>query len=162
MQITIKNSLPPDTRIWIYQSTRLFTNDEVLKIEQQSDSFVNSWTSHGKTMQAAVEVYFNLFVIVFANEQVAMASGCGIDKSVKFIKDLEIQFSTELLNRMQVAYVDNTKIQLLSLPKFEQQFTEGKLSEQTLVFNNLINTKADLNSKWVVPLNKSWHYDRLA
>lgn len=161
MQITIKNTLPPDTRVWIYQSTRLFTNDEVLQIEQQADSFVNSWTSHGRTMQAAVEVFFNLFVVVFADEQVAMASGCGIDKSVKFIKDLEIQFSTELLNRMQVAYVDDTKIKFLPLPKFEQQFKEGKVNEQTLVFNNLVNTKSDLTNKWIVPLISSWQYDRV-
>ena len=35
--------------------------------------------------------------------------------------------------------------------------SEKKINNDTIVFNNLINLKADLANNWEVPISRSWH-----
>jgi hypothetical protein len=157
IKITLLDSFPLDTRIWVYQSTTILSNDQVEKIEAQSEQFINDWTAHGTKLKAAIAVFHNLFIVVFADEKQALASGCSIDKSVKFIQYLEKDLCISLLDRMQVAYLENEEIKLMHLNKFKEALQSNSISIGTKVFNNLINTKKDLESKWIVPINESWH-----
>lgn len=151
------NQLPDHSRIWIYQSNKELSIEEVAKIKAAANDFISQWTSHGNSMDAAVEVMHARFVIVAVDEQTAPASGCGIDKSFRFIQDIEKQFNISLLNRMQVAYKAGDAIFTCSLKEFEELIAANKITENTLVFNNLVDSKAGLTSNWEVPLKESWH-----
>ena len=154
--------LPDDTRVWIYQSNRKFTDSEAESIKEQGDKFIDEWTAHGADLKAAFEVFHNQFIVVFADENEAKASGCSIDKSVHFIKHLEEEYEVSLMNRTLVAYEDGDNIVTLPQEDFLEQVTQGKLSEETIVFNNLVTTKQDLETKWQVPLKESWHRELLS
>ena len=91
------------------------------------------------------------------DEKVAQASGCSIDTSFQFIKDIESQFEVQLLDRMTVAYRDGTGICLKRIDVFENSIQEGDVNEQTIVFNNLVDNKGDFDKKWEVLLKDSWH-----
>lgn len=142
--------MPPHSRVWIYQSTREFTSAETELIRQKSDAFVSQWTSHDQLMKACVELLHNRFLVVCVDEKTAPASGCGIDKSVKFIQQLEKDLSVSLLDRMNVAYRKEGKI-------FSSPMAQLKLSPEMIVFNNLVATKEDFEKNWEVPAEKSWH-----
>ena len=141
--------LPPHSRVWIYQSNREFSSSEVEQIKNKSEEFVAQWTSHDQLMKACIEIFHNRFIVVCVDEKTASASGCGIDKSVKFIQQLEKYFSLSLLDRMNVAYRKDGKI--LSSP-----ISELKNSGAVTVFNNLVQTKEELEKNWEVPIEKSW------
>ena len=48
-------------------------------------------------------------------------------------------------------------IETCSMQEFQELANSGVINEQTLVFNNLVNTKKEFESNWLIPLGKSWH-----
>ena len=149
--------LPGDTRLWIYQCDRKLSDSEIEAIKEQGDNFIDNWAAHGEKLEAAFEVLHSQFLIIFANEKQAEASGCSIDRSLHFIKNLEQEYSISLLNRMLVAYKVDEEIVTLPQEEFVELVAQGTLSKDTIVFNNLVTTKQDLETKWEVPLRESWH-----
>ena len=154
--------LPGDTRVWIYQCDRKLSDSEIEAIKEQGDNFIDNWAAHGEKLQAAFEILHSQFLIIFADEDEAKASGCSIDRSVHFIKNLEQEYSISLLNRALVAYKVDDEIVTLPQEEFVELVAQGTLSKDTIVFNNLVTTKKDLETKWEVPLKESWHRELIS
>ena len=151
------SDLPPHARVWVYQSTTEFTPEQHAAIVGKARQFVAGWASHGTALQAAIEVLHKRFIVVAVDEQHAMASGCSIDKSVHFMQALEQEFGLKLFDRMQVAYRDGEAIATSNMHDFGDLLANGTLPSSTKVFNNMVNTLADFQSKWEVPVTESWH-----
>jgi hypothetical protein len=149
--------LPETSRIWIYQCNRELSADEVKEINEKSKRFILDWSAHGAKLAAAVEIFYNLFIVVMVDEEKAEASGCSIDKSFQFIKELSDEFNLALLDRMNIAYRDNEKISICRIDEFEGLLHRREVDADTIVFNNLVDTKKDFDSKWEVLLKDSWH-----
>ena len=150
-----------DSRVWIYQSNRQFTIEETAEIKEKAEGFIETWTAHGQLLKAAVEIFYNLFIVIFVDEKQATASGCSIDDSVDFIKEIEKTFSTSLFDRMIVAYKKENKIFTCKRNEFEKLLAEEAINNKTIVFNNLVNTKSEFETNWEIPLAKSWHQQLL-
>jgi hypothetical protein len=152
------NDMPLHSRVWIYQSDREIKDLEVNEIRRKAAMFLMEWTSHGNVMKASIDVLYNRFLVVAVDETAASASGCGIDKSVKFMQQLEQDYGLNLFDRMLVAYRgEDSTIRTTKLYTFEQMMERGELNADTIVFNNIISTKEDMQGKWEVPVKKSWH-----
>ena len=147
--IPFKN-MPPHSRVWIYQADRELTSAETESIKRNAEAFVAQWTSHDQWMKACIEIFHNRFIVVCVDEKTAPASGCGIDKSVKFIRQMEKHFSISLMDRMNVACRKNGEI-------ISCKLSELKNAGASSVFNNLVQTKEELEKNWEVPLEQSWH-----
>ncbi|TFF40808.1 ABC transporter ATPase [Mucilaginibacter psychrotolerans] len=145
------------SRVWVYQSDRKLTDAETLQIQVLLDNFTTGWAAHNNQLKAKAEIKYNRFLILFVDESQAGASGCSIDKSVNFMKQLEQQFGINLFDRFNLAYRSGEEI--LSVPRnqFEELLKQGKITSDTIVFNNLAQTLADLQTKWEVPFKDSWH-----
>ena len=148
---------PENSRVWIYQCDRQLSPDEVKMIKQRTDQFLIDWGSHGSKLSAQIEIFYNVFLVVFVDEEIANASGCSIDKSFQLIKDLEIEFDISLLDRMVIAYRKEQKINLCRVDEFESLIKGGIITEDTIVFNNLVDRKVDFDTKWEVLIKDSWH-----
>ena len=148
--MTSFKEMPLHSRVWIYQSNREFSTSEVRLIKNKSEEFVKQWTSHDQLMKTSIEIFHNHFIVVCVDENTAPASGCGIDKSVKFIQQLEKDFSLSLIDRMNVACRKDGKI-------FISSISELKNLNNAIVFNNLVQTKEELEKNWEIPIEKSWH-----
>lgn len=149
--------LPDSARVWIYQSDRPFTDDEVSVIRSQVNSFINEWTAHSQQLAAAGDVLFERFIVLAVDERQAGASGCSIDKSVHFIKGVESQFNVALFDRMNFAFLQDDEVAVLPSSDFTQLYASQGLHEDTLVFDNLIQTIGDMKRGWIKPLKLSWH-----
>lgn len=150
--------MPAHARAWIYQSNRNLSDNEIAEIKRKAAVFLIDWTSHGEWMKACIDVLYSRFIVVVVDEEHARASGCGIDKSVKFIQQLEADYGISLFDRLLTAYRDEKgNIQTVRLPEFEAMAESGKVNANTVVFNNMVSTKEDMESKWEVPMAKSWH-----
>ena len=155
---TMTNSnLPPTTRIWIYQSSRPFNDDEIPRLKGNLQQFAQSWISHNRQLRAHADVLHNQFLILMVDESMAGASGCSIDKSVHFMQQLGQQYNTDLFDRMIFAWKDDTGVKTASSIEFAELYKKGEINDQTLVFDNLVKTKGELEEKWLKPLNESWH-----
>ncbi|MDG2052270.1 MAG: ABC transporter ATPase [Flavobacteriaceae bacterium] len=156
------NDLPDDSRLWIYQSNRKLSNEELAIIEPRIIEFLKQWTAHGKELNAGYEIKYNRFIVLGLNQENASASGCSIDASVGFIQSLEKEFEIDLIDKMNVTYYNGDFIAHKSLSDFKKMAKAKSVSKNTVVFNNLVNTKIDYIENWKVPAKDSWHNRFLA
>ena len=151
------SDLPDHSRVWIYQSSRKFSDEEVSVIQEQMDLFLAQWTANGSDLEAGLEVRYNRFIIIGLNQDNASASGCSIDASVRFIQQLQTQFDVDLLDKMNVTFYSGDFIAHKSLLDFRKMAKNRSVSRDTIVFNNLVTTKEDYLEHWEVPAHESWH-----
>ncbi|RCH54199.1 ABC transporter ATPase [Mucilaginibacter hurinus] len=152
----------PQSRVWIYQANRQLTEAELPRLQAALDNFVQTWTAHNNQLKAKAEIRYNRFLILIVDEAQAGASGCSIDKSVRFMEQLEQQFGISLFDRFNLAYRKGDEI--LSVPRhdFEELIKQGIITKDTIVFNNLVQNVAELETKWEVPFKESWHIQLFA
>ncbi|MFC2109931.1 ABC transporter ATPase [Bacteroidota bacterium] len=151
------NSLPGSSRVWVYQADRSFSEDEIKQIVVQAGEFINAWTRHGDDLKGGFTIKYKQFIILAIDESFTEASGCSIDSSVRFVKSIEEAFSVDLMNKLNVTFKDGTNINLVTLSDFQNYAKEGKITSETIVFNNMIQTKEEVDTKWEVPASESWH-----
>lgn len=145
-------------RVWIYQADRFLTETEVADIDLLLQDFVAQWTAHGSALAGRAAIRYNLFLVLEVDEAQAGVTGCSIDKSVHFIKGLEQQFSVGFFDRMKVAFKGNQgNVQLLARSEFAGLVTKGEVNDETIVFNNLIQSSEELDTQWEIPFKDSWH-----
>lgn len=145
------------SRVWIYQSDRKLTDKETQQIQSALNDFTTGWTAHNNQLQAKGEVRYNRFLVLIVDESQAGATGCSIDKSVHFMKEIEQHFGITLFDRFNLAYRDGEEV--LSLPRhaFEDLLKQGKINTETIVYNNMVQNLSELETKWEVPFKNSWH-----
>ena len=151
------DTLNDNSRVWVYQSSREFNAEEVKTIEAKLKDFVNDWTRHGDDLKASFEIKYNHFIILAVDESFNQVSGCSIDASTHIFKEFENEFKVELLNKMNTAFKHGDHINVVTLADFQKYVKEDRISPDTFVFNNMIQNKADLETLWEVPANRSWH-----
>ena len=150
-------TLPEESKIWIYQSNRKFSDEEIQEIETELKIFLDNWSSHGKSLEASFITRYNRFIIIAVNQNVQAATGCSIDASVQFIQSLEQKYNVDLLDKMNVTFKVGEHVAFKPLIEFKKMAKEKAVSENTIVFNNLLNTLGELNDFWEVPASESWH-----
>ena len=152
----LDENFSPDSRVWVYQSNRLFSLNEALTIEELLNDFIAKWLSHGVRVKGAGYLFFGQFVILMADEKATGVSGCSTDSSVRLIKDIEQRFGVNMFARTTLAFVVKDKVQLLPLSQLQYAFDNRFVDSHTLYFNNLVQTKAELENNWLVPIKDSW------
>lgn len=151
------SSLPEESRIWIYQANRSFTQEEIQEIEGKLNVFIENWTAHGKDLQSGYLIKYKRFIIIGLNQNLNTATGCSIDSSVHFIQQLEQEYNVDLMDKMNVSYKQGDFIAYKTLINFKKMVKDRAVSKNTIVFNNLVTNIAEFNENWEVPAKDSWH-----
>jgi hypothetical protein len=154
--MTNYNDLAPASKVWIYTSEREFTNKDLAAINAKATSFITEWESHGKSVKGLIEIRNNRFIFIYADDEGDAMCGRAMDSSIQLIKELEQDLGITLMDRMLLAYKDAETISTTSLPDFEHMIKQGKVTEDTTVFNCILTQKSDLNN-WEVAAKDSWH-----
>lgn len=151
------NTLPENSRVWIYQANRLFSDKEIEEIESKLDVFLTNWAAHGSDLQAGYIIKYKRFIVIALNQNLNSATGCSIDASVQFIQQLEKEYNVDLLDKMNVSYKQGDFIAYKTLVDFKKMAKDKAVSKNTIVFNNLVNTIMEFKESWEVPASESWH-----
>lgn len=154
--------LSENTKVWIYQSNKPFEATEVAKVRAKVKDFAASWVSHNQKLTAFGDVYHDRFIVLMVDEYGGGASGCSIDSSVKFIQGLEKEYGVDMFDRMNFTYQTEEGIKSAHKEEFIELYKMGLITDETLVFNNLISTKEDFENNWKVSLGNSWHKQLIA
>lgn len=156
VKLSSKENLPLDSKIWIFQSSRYFTEEETAEIEETIHDFMHEWNAHGAALTSAYSILYRRFIVLAVDENEAVASGCSIDSMTRIIKSIEEKFKFGLLNRMLVSYKLNEEITTISLPEFKQKLRNNEIPEEATVFHNGITSMNEFNLHWELPLRESW------
>ena len=151
------DTLPEESRVWIYQANRSFSDEEIEQLKIQLNEFIESWTAHGKDLQSGYKIVYKRFIVISLNQNLNIATGCSIDASVHFIQQLEKQYNVDLMDKMNVSYKQGEFIAYKPLIDFKKMAQQKAVSKNTIVFNNLVNNIAEFKDNWEVPASESWH-----
>ena len=160
MDLNFQQHLPEDfhddSRVWIYQSSRMFLMSEALEMEDMLQEFVQNWNSHGAPVKGYANLFFGRFLIFMADETATGVSGCSTDSSVRLVKTIESKFKVDMFNRQSLAFVVKDKIEQVPLSQLSYAFENKFINEETLYFNNTILIKKQLLENWIIPIKDSW------
>lgn len=162
----LKQILPSDfaddSKVWIYQCNRAFNEQEILEINEQLEQFYMQWQSHGAPVKGWAKLMFGQFVVVMADEKATGVSGCSTDSSVRIIKSIERQYNVNMFDRNMLTFLIKEKAEMLPLNQVKYAMDNGFLTRDSVFFNNLVATKADLLDSWLVAIKDSWLDKRIA
>ena len=146
----------PDSRVWIYQSPRLFFLSEALEIEKMLEEFAAGWKSHAIPVKGYANLFYGQFIVLMADETATGVSGCSTDSSVRLIKDIEQRFGVPLFDRLMLAFRPKDKVEMVPLAQVPYALANGLITPETPYFNNTVQTKVELETNWLIPLKNSW------
>lgn len=151
------SELPNNSRVWIYQCNRKFTAQEQETIAEMTTAFVEQWTRHGENVRGSFVIKYDQFLIIAVDQDFVEVSGCSIDASVKLVQEIQSVFNVDLLNKMAVAYKNDEVIEIAPMLDFSKMAKNGVVNSNTIVFNNMIDTKEGVATQWEVAAKDSWH-----
>jgi hypothetical protein len=155
--LTPYESLSSESKVWIYPSSRKFYKEEIQGLEEKITKFLTNWKQEDENFSCAFELRYNRFIIIGANAQDAMISMQEMDSLVGFILGLQNDYDVELLDRMNACFKQGEFVQYKELKDFKKLLKNKSVSEKTIVFDNLIQTKEELEEFWEVPITDSWY-----
>ena len=148
MNLDFQSHIPADfndnSRVWIYQTNRLFLVSEALEMEDMLNDFVVGWNSHGAKVKGYANLFFGRFIIIMADETATGVSGCSTDSSVHLIKSIEEKFNVQMFDRQNLAFVVKDKIELLPLSQLDNAVENDFINAGTLYFNNTVLSKKEI------------------
>ncbi len=151
------NLLDDSSRVWIFQSDKIISEDKIDLIKSKLKIFLPNWSSHGKELKCSYDIKFNLFIIIGVDSSFNNASGCSIDTLTKFIFDLQSKTNLNFFNRLAIAYKSNDKINIKSLSEIKEMIKNEEFLTDTVVYNNLVKTKKEYINGWESMAIESWH-----
>lgn len=150
------DTMPAHARLWVYKTARDLSTAEQKLIREHGAAFTAGWAAHGAALDACVDVLHARFVVIAVDEEQAQASGCSIDKSVGFIKQLEHDLNLMLTDRMVVVYEAEGKVVSCRLQELPELIASGAINGDTMVYDDLVGTVGELRGRFRVPLRNSW------
>lgn len=150
------SQFPASSKIWMYASERPLEKSEEAFVQEQLQLFTKSWTAHEMPMNAQGFIFFNQIVLIALDETVNSISGCGIDKSVKLMKDLGEKLQINFFDRMLVLVKDGEQLHKYNKQSLQVALNAGKLNEDSLVWNPTCNTVGDFLNKSFVKMSEFW------
>ena len=151
------DSYSKESPIWIYQADRKLSWEEQVTINQELEAFLPSWKSHNLPLNAIGKVLYNHFIVLMTDEAAEKPGGCSLDESIQFIKNLGQKTEIDFFNRWRFAFWKDDQVVLADKEEFSEMVRSGEITSDSLVFDNLVNTKENFEMAWKKPLKDSWH-----
>lgn len=166
MNFNIAEHLPEDfsanSRVWIYQSDRIFFMQEALDMEPMLQDFVAQWKSHGTPVKGFANLFFGRFIVLMADENATGVSGCSTDSSVRLVKEIEKKYNVNLFDRQMLTFYIKEKVELLPLLQLKYAIENKFITEDTLYFDNTVLTKEALENNWIAPVKNTWLANKIS
>ncbi len=155
------NALPDTARCWVYQSATEIPEARVNPIREALAAYTSRWESHGQILPAGSEVLHRRFILIAVNPQGDSLCGRSVDASVRLVRDIGERFGLDFFDRMQLAYLKGGQVKTAHKDDFPDLYRQGELTDDTLVFDNLVQTLGDWRQAWLKPLKNTWVYAQL-
>ena len=154
--ITDFKNIPDDSRVWIYQSNRDFTDLDIKIIKNKTTLFIDNWKAHGNDLQASYLIKERRFLVIAVNEKFNPIGGCSIDYSLQLVNDISNTINLDLLDRLLVNYRSENKIKSISLKDLKNKIKNRSFLPETIIFNTTVKTKKELSTDSELKISSSW------
>jgi hypothetical protein len=143
------DSLPNNAKIWIYQANRTLTEQETMFVKNFLTENIDVWASHGASLKGGFNILHNRFIVIGVDVDYNNASGCSIDTSSRWIKEINAKFNIDFFDR-SLAYLQNDVLSFLPILGLKKYVESGLIRPETIVFNNQVQQKSEIDSNWKI------------
>ena len=151
------SSIPEDAKVWIYPSSRKFYPQEIDEINQKITQFCEQWKIEDEKFKCSFQFLYNRFIVFVADASESSISTQELDASVAFIIQLQQDYNVVLLDKMNVCFKQGEYVQYKELKDFKKLIKNKAVTAKTIIFDNLITTKEDLEHFWEITIEDSWY-----
>lgn len=150
------NEIPTWSKLWVFPSSRKFYEQEISGLKENIEAFLNSWTSEDQLFNCAYELKYDRFIVISVDDTDISLSLKTHDALSIFIQELEKKFEVILLDKINVCYKQGEFVQYKDIVEFKKMMKEKGVSAKTIVFDNMITTKEELENNWEINIMDSW------
>ena len=150
------NKISEQAKIWIFPSSRKFYPQEIDGLQKKIEKFLNSWEDQEISLTCAYKLNYDRFIIFAMDTAEISLSLTAHETLTAFIQALEKHYKLILFDRMNVCYKQGEFVQYKDLKDFKGLIKNKAVSKKTVVFNNLIHSKEELDYDWEINIMDSW------
>jgi hypothetical protein len=148
-------NMPNYSRIWVYQTDKNLSDKEADLIQVALNEQISHWAAHGAPLAGAAKIFYNRFIIIAADENQNATSGCSIDASTNWLKSIGAEMSINFFDR-SIAYLSENQILSIDFLGVKKLIIDGKISTETIIFNNLVANIGEFKQNWKQKAANSW------
>ena len=158
MPVVQFETLPDDSRLWVFGVERTLDGPERESLLGAVDSFLETWAAHGMPLTCGRDWRRERFLFVAVDQASVPPSGCSIDALVGVLKDQERRLGVRVLDNTPVWFLKDGDVQRLARSEFRRLVEEGAVGPDTVVFDNTVTRlKEARGGLWEGPARASWH-----
>jgi len=158
MPLVPLNELPDDARTWVFGSDKSLDESAGTALLIETDKFLAGWKAHGSQLTSGRDWSHRRFLTVAVDQSAAGASGCSIDGLFRALRSLEPKLGASLVNSGLIYYRDDSgDVQSVTRDTFTSLAANGKIRQETKVFDPTVITLGEWRSKFESDVDHSWH-----
>ena len=131
-----------ESRVWLYTANRAITPTEAHFVQENLEHFASSWKAHSTPLKAKACLLDEYTIAFVVDQTTANASGCSVDSSVRFVKELGKELNIDFFNRLNVVVEDANGNRTLHAYRKLKELT------QSSYYNPLVDTLKALKTNW--------------
>ena len=131
-----------ESRVWLYTANRAITPTEAPFVQENLEHFASSWKAHSTPLKAKACLLHEYTIAFVVDQSTANASGCSVDSSVRFVKELGKELNIDFFNRLNVVVEDANGNRTLHAYRKLKELT------QSTYYNPLVDTLKALKTNW--------------
>ena len=144
--------MPDHSRVWVYQANRPFTASETQAIQDYLAPALTQWAAHGAGLNASFEIRFQQVIVIAVDETVNAASGCSIDASTRWFKEMGSSLGIDFFDR-STAVVEGEELTLIPLTALKNN---PLLSPATQIIPLQTESLGAYRAGWLQEANTTW------
>ncbi len=147
--------LPQNSRVWYYQADRELSSSEISAVTLELQHNINSWVTHGMPMKGSFKILYNRIILISADVDYQSPSGCSIDSSTRWLKNLGEELKIDFFDR-SVGYFKDQKLEFFSVYSGKKLIEAGAITEDTKLVNHQILSLESFDSEFYITAKQSF------
>jgi hypothetical protein len=157
MPIVSFDSLPDESRVWVFGSDRALDERDAGQLLAEVDRFLAQWKAHGTPLTCARDWREGALLTIGVDTTKENASGCSIDGLFRSLQLLERSLRTKLLGGGRVFYRDRSgHVHCASRDGLPILAATGEIGEDTPIFDTGLTTAREWRERFEAPARKTW------
>ena len=158
MGLTVFDQLPDHARLWAFASDTILNEQEQEIISTGVAEFLKGWAAHGVDLKSGLNLVHGKFLLVGVDQDQEAPSGCSIDAMTRFLKQVREQTGIDFLDTPHCCFRDGDTIRSVDRKTFRHLAEEGKVDNETIVFDLTIPTVGDVRAgKFETAADNTWY-----
>ena len=145
-----------NAKLWVFPSSRKFYPQEIEGLKNAIEKFLKNWKNGQETLKVSYELRYNRFILIAVDNSEITLSLESHDALISLIQQLEDNYQVLLLDKINVCYKQGEFVQYKDLKEFKKLIKSRGVSSKTIVFDNMIGLKKDLEFDWEINIMDSW------